>query len=391
VAPVRKLLPMAAVVLVWAALHPLLGHALGRPAPPPSAVHAAADSAGAPPSAPVRAATPAAPRALAVVRTPLSALNLDAVPRPEFGWGWTWTRAVSGAALLGGLLAWLLLARRGNPTARAGPGEPGAPRGVVVWALVWAALGWLPMLLPSLGWHAYYGLLGTLGAWLALALVLAPRPRVAIAVVMALAVLRVGQAETRSLDWGGEWYQRRAGDFLYAMKGDLLRQRPRLAAHTRVFFTGVPSHVGFITGDAPALRVWYADPTLRGGFLRDFRVRTPGAPAGEDLFFRFDSTAGWVDLGGDSVARSAGWQADQELLAVTLSRGGDWRGTARAYVRLARAFPDSVGYAYYAGLAHVALGDRAEAARWLARAAALPGADAEIRRAARAAAALEAP
>ena len=56
---------------------------------------------------------------------------------------------------------------------------------------------------------------------------------------------------------------------------------------------------------------------------------------------------------------------------------------AAEYARLAGAFPDSVNYVYYAGLAALAAGDSTGARAWLERARRLPGADEEIRAVAR--------
>jgi hypothetical protein len=83
---------------------------------------------------------------------------------------------------------------------------------------------------------------------------------------------------------------------------------------------------------------------------------------------------------GDLVER---FREDHERLAIALSRGEDWRGAAAEYARLAEGFPDSVNYAFYAGLGALAAGDSVAARAWVARAAALPGADDEIRQAAR--------
>ena len=159
--------------------------------------------------------------------------------------------------------------------------------------------------------------------------------------------------------------------------------------HSRLFFTDVPSSVGFLAGDGPALRVWYGEPTLRGGLFSSYRVRGAGEPAGADFFFRYDSTAGWVEIrrGAEDVvaARAANprWREDHEGLAVALSRGGDWAATRVEYAKLAGTFPAQANYPYYAGLAALAAGDSAVARDRLARAATLPSADDEIRAAAR--------
>jgi hypothetical protein len=262
-------------------------------------------------------------------------------------------------------------------------------RGLLAFAITWAVAGWLPLFAPSVGWHAYYGLFGMLGAWLLLGTWLARRPALALAVIAALALLRPLRAATVSHDWGDEWYERRAAEFLDFMHRDLSAKVPAPSPHTRFFFVDVPSSVGFLQGDGPALRVWYQDPTLSGGLLTDYRTRPPGMPAGADRFFRFDSTAGWIELraGPEDVATARAadsrWREDHERLAVALSRVGDWPASASEYVKLVHEFPAEANYAYYAGLATLAAGDTLAARGWLEHAAALPGADDEIRATAR--------
>jgi hypothetical protein len=388
----RRLAPLLGVLAVWALLHPLLGGRVWWSHPAAPAAISADSSAMAEPNAgDLGAAAPVVgpattSKAMVLVKTPLSLVDLEAVPRPEFGWRSLLPRAVPGMLLLGGLVGAIVFTRRRKGSAAAIAVDPARLRRIMAFGAVWAVLGWLPLLLPSLGWHTYYGLLGALGAWLALSAWLESRPVLAVVTIVAMAFLRVAQAATPSMDWGSEWYQRRASEFLTSMRADLMRQHPTVPAGSRLYFTRVPSLVGFITGDAPALRVWYHDPTVSGGFFRDYRVRAPGT-RGDDLFFRYDSTAGWIELTPGRADSSPGrpeWQLDHERLALALSRGGDWPGAAQEFERLARAFPDSANYAYYAGLAHVALGDRAAAAPWLARAARLPGADEAMRRAAQA-------
>ncbi len=362
--------PLLVVAAVWAAVHPLLGgrfwHVVAAPPPP-----VVADG----------------PSSVAV-RALLATVNLHRLPVPEHGWGGPLLVGAGGAACLALMAALPLLARHGarrRPTW--GPGDRG--HGLAWLALAWAVAGWVPLFAPTVGWHAYYGLFGMLGAWLLLGARLARRPALALAVVAALALLRPLQAATASRDWGDEWYQRRAAEFIDFMRRDLLAKVPAAPPHGRFYFADVPSNVGFLQGDGPALRVWFRDPTVSGALFSQFRARRAGEPAGPDRFFRFDSLAGWIEVrrGPEDVARARVedplWREDHERLAIALSRGGEWPGTAAEYAKLAAAFPDSVDYFYYAGLSALSAGDRAAARDWLARAAALPTADAEVRAAAR--------
>jgi hypothetical protein len=255
----------------------------------------------------------------------------------------------------------------------------------VVFGSVWALLGWTPLLLPSLHWHSYYSIFGSMGAWLALSVPITRRPWVVALVVIALAGLRAGRSTTMFNDWGEESYVRRAGRTLDVLRRDLVAECPSPRPFTRFYFTDVPAGAGFLIGDGPALRSWYGEPTLTGGFLRDFKARRASEPAGADRFFRYDPARGWVELVAgredvDAARRSdPSWQRDHDRLARTLTEGGDW-GTARAeYAKLAQAVPDSAGYAYMAGLAAMTLGDSLEARRWIAIAVANPAADDEMR------------
>jgi hypothetical protein len=418
-AAARRALPPIAVTAAWAMVHPLLGGRLWHAVP-------GAIEAG-------RSSSPLA-TLLQVVAVPV---NLDRLPRPELGWGEALVPGAVGALILGVLAATGFLSERepggggardetgmtaevgrlggresrdevgrserpraaaqqaeeerrvpprsGSPHPPSGPGEGARLAG---FGAAWALLGWLPLLTPTLGWHAYYALWGCFGVWLVLGPLLARRPGAALALVVALALVRPARADTPSLDWGSEWYQRRAAEFIRAMRGQLRTQHPRLAPHTRLFFVRVPSNVGFLAGDGPALRVWYDDPTLRAGYYSAYRPRGPAEPQGTDLFFRYDSTSGWVEIvpGDENVPQARRdnprWIADHETLAATLARSGDWGRAAIEYAKLASADPGRLAYAYDAGVCFESAGDSSAAARWYARAATLPGADPEVREAA---------
>lgn len=358
----RRALPPLAVTGVWALVHPLLGGRLWQPLSDPSQTDVASQ------------ALTRLLRALPV------AINVDSAPRPEHGWAAALAPGVVGALILGAITV--------AGFAR-GPGrEPTAGGRLLGFAAVWAMLGWAPLLMPSLGWHAYYALPGCFGVWLALGTMLARRPWAAVALVVALALVRPARADTPSLDWGSEWYQRRAAEFIRAMRAQMQARHPRLPSHARLFFVRVPSNVGFLAGDGPALRVWYGDPTLHAGYYSAYRPRGRDEPPGPDLFFRYDSVGGWVEVvpGREDIARARltnpRWETDHKTLAATLARAEDWPRAAAEYAKLAEAEPARVDYAFDAGVCSESAGDSTAAGRWYARAAALPGADDEVRRAA---------
>jgi hypothetical protein len=162
------------------------------------------------------------------------------------------------------------------------------------------------------------------------------------------------------------------------------RTFPTLPAHARLYFSAVPRGVVFVVGrgDTPALRVWFRDRAVQGGFWTDYRLRARGAPAGPDYFFRWDSAAGWTQVirGAEDVdstrALDPHWCENHERLAWVLLEAGDRDGAAAEYAKLASAQP-AFDYAYLAALAHEAIGDHAGAARWYAAAESLPGGDPE--------------
>ncbi len=364
----RRLAPAIVLAAACVLLHPQLGGRLWLHAPP---------------AAPV----PGPGAAGALLGSLLATFNLHTLPRPEFGWLWPLLFGIAGALCLVVLVfaAWPAPGGHRAPRTRA----DASSAELAVLAATWTTAGWLPLLAPGLGWHAHYALFGMLGAWLLLGTLLARRRTAALAVVVALVLLRALAAATPSRDWGDESYLRRSAEFLHSMRLDLQARVPAPEPHSRLYFMGVPSMVGFLHGSAPALRVWYGDPTLSGGLLSGYRARAASEPAGPDRFFRYDSTAGWIEVcaGREDVAagRAADplWREDHERLAVALSRGDDWRRAEDEYAKLATVWPDSVNYAYYAGLSAVAAGDSLRGAVWLERALRLPGADREIRETAR--------
>ncbi|HYM79946.1 MAG TPA: hypothetical protein VEY91_00890 [Candidatus Limnocylindria bacterium] len=352
--------PMWILLGVWAAWHPMLGGRLWRPVP-------VLDPGLHPPFGVV------------LLRTLLMPFNLDAMPAPESRWVTLAAGALPVTAIAAILI--LLVPRLLTP----GRALDRAPHLTMTFGLAWAAIAWAPLFTPAVGWHAYYAMLGALGVWLALAGPLSRRPPAAVAAVVLLVVLRAVHADTPSRDWGSEWYPRRAGSFLAHMRTDLKQLHPVLPPHSRLYFVMAPSNVGFLPDNGSALRIWYGDPTLRGGYYPSYRPRARNEPAGADYFFRFDSTGGWVPvIAGNEDASEARhlnprWVRDHEVLAGAFAHGGDWRRAAGEYAKLAHADSLSVDPAFNAGVSFEAAGDSMRAAEWYRRAAARPGADAEVR------------
>lgn len=344
---------------IWAAFHPAFGGRVWH--------H----------QAPVADTTPHM-TALEAARYALLAIaNVDVFPEPEAGWLGVLGPALTGSVILLALCFWSWRSPKESP------GERAHGR-LALFGASWAIIGWMPLLLPSLNWHSYYSLFGSLGAWLALTVWFARRPAVVVAVVLGLCGLREARVTTPIEDWGEPYYVRRAGELTDTVRARLLARCPSPSPSTRFYFTDVPAGAGFLVGDGPALRVWYSDRTLEGRFYRDFALRSPTDPPGPDRFFRYDVARGWIEIvpGEENVEaarrENASWLADHERLARVLTEGRDWRASYAEYAKLADAVPDSLSFAYMAGLGAITAGDSTAATHWLTRVAADPRADAEM-------------
>ncbi len=326
------------------------------------------------------------------------ARELRLAPHPEGGWRAVWWDGLRGALILIAFVE--LLARPDErPANMLAGGRSRSSRGVLPLAWSWWACGTLPLLLPGLGWHAYYAHFAVLGLWLVVGRALSRQPGVAMVLVGSLAFLGAGRAATPSEDWGEAAYQRRAGAFVSGIKEQLLGAYPTMEKHARLWFVRLPNNVGFLAGDGPVVRVWYRDPTLQAGYYSAYRARGADEPQGPDRFFRMDELGRFQEVKRDGLtatsteatsgseaaarARDPRWERDHVSLAHTLAAGRDWRGAAAEFRRLAIAFPDSAGYAFDAATAFLQAGDSTAGAAWLREAARRPGAPPEVVRAVR--------
>ena len=293
-----------------------------------------------------------------VARTVGSTVNLHAWPK-SVGLQGEIVITIAATAVLA-LVAFFVLAR-GSPDSSNELPSP-SRTDVTRFAGAWWLLGWLPLLSPSIAWHAYYGCLGALGAWLILASVLVEHRGAAVAAIVVLGVLRSLLASTPSWDWGSEWYQRRAGVFVGAIRFELLRQHPTLPPHSRLFFGHIPNNIGFIAGKNPAVRVWYRDTTMRAAFYTSYRPRSIGETDGPDYFFRFDTLRALVEIhsGPEDVASSMrlnpDWESDHEKLAMLFVQSGDPVRAAVEFEKISR-LPDRADAAVFAGVCWDANGE----------------------------------
>jgi hypothetical protein len=268
------------------------------------------------------------------IKTLLAQFNLDASLTPEHGWMSVLARGVMVAALLASLV---YFATRGRQ-------EPSRWKTGMAFGFAWAILGWWILFLPSIGWHAYYGVLGSMGFWLAVGALLDRHRRLAIPVVVALAILREGEANAISWDWSSAWYQARAGRILDSLRARLLELHPTLPEYSRLFFAEIPNNIGFLAGDGPALRIWYLDTTLRAMYFSDYEPRLPSEP-GSDYFFLFDSLRALDEIhpGETSSAVDPRWRREHGLLASLFIHSGNPAGAATEYASLSRlSAPDAL-------------------------------------------------
>ena len=358
---IRRTSAMWLAIAAWAVIHPQLGGRIGYGAPP------------APP-----ATWGVRPNLLEVLlRTPLSAINLDEWPKPVAGW--------LGSA--GGvpvetfiLVAIVLLATRAQPGRdETRPGANPPANRVVTFGAVWMCAAWVPLFMPTVWWHAYYGLLGVFGAWLALGVLLGTRRYSAAACVALLAVTGAARIATPSGDMGTAWYIGRAANFMRGTREFFQRSHPAFPENARIFVQSVPGSVGLVPGgrESPALRCWYGDTTLRMYYTSQYAPRDIRGPAGQDFFFVYDSTAGWTE---ETVPRlaDAPTNADREAFARAMWNKQDYAMAAAQYAALADSFPDDIGYTFNAGSCYLRAGDSVSTARWYIRAARLPGAPAPM-------------
>ena len=344
-ATLRRVGPFAGLTLAWMLVHPVLIHRLAHP----EALPATGDVT--------------LPPWVGLGRSMLSLINCDQLLLPRDPDAARPVATVVSASMLALAAFWEL--RRHHETAPARASRAGLVR----FGATWCAAGWLPLLSPSIGWHAYYGSLGALGAWIILATVLVDQRRFAVGSLFVLGLLR-GAAETaRSWDWGSQWFQARAGNMLHLIHDQLLSLHPTLPRHSRLYFGSVPNNVGLIAGDSPAVRVWYGDSTMRGGFYSAYRPRALDEPRGPDLFFHFDSTTGIRDVSVDGAEGETGpaWERDHESLAMTLVSAGDLPRAATLFEAIAR-LPHRADALMFGGVCREASGDTVLAAADYARA-----------------------
>lgn len=337
----RRTVPFCVLTLTWMWFHPMLFARLRHG-------HLAVPGAEDP-----------LPTLLIVWKTMLAMVNAD-----QLGDQLMPTPGTVLSGVLGGVL---LIAAMWFASAPRQPDSGVMDRRRLAWVGAgWAAAGWIPLFLPSISWHAYYGCIGALGAWVVLVALLGNRRSGMLSWVILVCVLRIFNSSSRAWDWGSEWYQRRAGVMLSAIQTQLLIEHPKLAPHTRVYFGSIPNNIGLVAGSSPAVRVWYRDSTLQAGFYSYYRPRGTAEPTGEDLFFHFDSTRGLrpVLLGPENALEAVRldpeWESNHEALANTLLGAGDPERAADELEKIG-GLPHRPDALAFSGLCREVAGDSARA------------------------------
>jgi len=338
-AALRRVLPLLLLTLVWLGIHPTLVRRFVHA----DTAHFGTDIHYGP--------------ATVLRRTLLSAANADFLGH-RLDWG-SVERARYALALLV-LLAIAVLALR-LPPAPAAPSRPPV-RAFVAFGAAWAVAAWVPLFQASVGWHAYYGGLGAMGAWLAIVTPLERRPRTVLAVLAVLCALHLPAAASSGWDWGSEWYQRRAGNLLGVIRQQLVARHPALPHYSRLYFGSIPNNIGLVAGNSPAIKVWYRDSTIAAGFYSYYRPRPATMPAGPDLFFHFDTTAGIRELatGPEDLATALrsdpDWVANHKSLAMLFLTQGSPALAAVEFEKIAR-LPDQAEELGHAAIAWEVAGE----------------------------------
>jgi len=126
---------------------------------------------------------------------------------------------------------------------------------------------------------------------------------------------------------------------------------------------------------SPALRAWYRDSTLSGGFYSRYSPRAAGDRPGRDRFFLFDRRDGHlveVRMGPErlEVGRPPNerWESDHMYLAKQLFNSGDPAASAVEWRKLVTVFPERYDYAHDLAMALKGAGQADLARVWLRRA-----------------------
>lgn len=229
----------------------------------------------------------------------------------------------------------------------------------------WLVLAALPLIPVASMWSAYYYLFAMCGAGLLLGALAASRPLIGWVLVLALGWTSDSARHLSEFASApGAWTRQSHVNQRYLERGmeaqarylsQIREQRPTLPPSTTVFFTGMPTQIGFQTADGPLLRWAYRDSSLRSHFLSEFRRER--VRSGPTLFYEVRNNRLDPIVGPDSLERlgfamvlSGGLEAARDLLTLELERD-----------------PTDLATAYRAAWLEMALGRPEVARAWLER------------------------
>ncbi|HEV8479865.1 MAG TPA: tetratricopeptide repeat protein [Candidatus Eisenbacteria bacterium] len=287
-----------------------------------------------------------------------------AVPGIDFVWPFGW-QATAGQILFAA--AALVIALRAS-----WPKRP--VRWLALVGLVWVVTGVLP-LFAVISHFVYYGFYPALGAAIVAvaALVLLFRSsrtvwigRVAAVAMVGALIAGAGQRHTPNLLDGQA--VRRSSSYLTRFESDLRRMHPTLEPGAHCYFWNVPVNIGFQLADGIALRVWYADSTLRGEWMDDY---VP-APGHRDYFFGHDGNGHLFEIvrgEPDPYMKNppATFADCHNDLGVRLANLGDVAGAQTEWRKVLRVAPRHAPTLYNLGLAQLDAGHSVEGTALLER------------------------
>jgi hypothetical protein len=286
-----------------------------------------------------------------------------AVPPLEFVWPFGWAETL-GQVVFAALALWAAFGATWVPASRT--------RALVLVGVAWAVTGILP-LFAVISHFIYYGFYPALGASLVVAALLVPLMRRSawagrLACAALVGVLIAGSGERHAPALLDGQAIRRSSEFLTNFQGDLERMYPKLEPGSHLYFWNIPFNIGFQLADGIALRVWYADSTLRGAWMNDY---VPAA-GHRDYFFAHNGDGHLFEIvRGEPdpwLANPPPPYADcHNDLGVRLANLGDVAAAEKEWNKVLRVAPRHAKALMNLGLAQLDAGKSAEGTALLER------------------------
>jgi Tfp pilus assembly protein PilF len=245
-------------------------------------------------------------------------------------------------------------------------------RALVLVGVAWAVTGILP-LFAVISHFIYYAFYPALGASIVSAALLGPLMRRSAwagraACVALVGVLIAGTAERHAPPLLDGQAVARSSEFLTNFQTDLQHMHPTLEPGSHLYFWNIPFNIGFQLADGVALRVWYADSTLRGAWMNDYR---PDA-GHRDYFFGHDGDGHLFEIvRGEPdpwlTNPPASYADCHNDLGVRLANLGDVAAAQTEWKKVLRVAPRHAKALMNLGLAQLDAGQSAEGTALLER------------------------